>query len=887
MPKRKKTKTTQSKPIAILDAPANPDKISLKTWQVYAAQSAFVLLDKKPDAHNIDFLILKKHFENYVISKEGTKLKAEIEQVRFKTRTNPEFEKLFDNACDLEDQDIQKMATVLEIESVLSDLKQKEYSLQLSTIKEIFVLMNAFLPYYSQDSRNSWNLASLFKSCEKMHGLYFHSLKQLVSIDSDIPLFKQMQATYLCAMMMWVSNTRSELELQFKLIMLAFNTLEKCQHFNQMLAADYPLDSDYKSLILPSPLSIVDTIYTYYENLHKENTLLPILKNLKERLLNLGDKQSLRLPLLEELIFFLDKILDVGLSSAASLDQKVDLFDKYKSYQGIMEKMQLSYDLLMNKEHLISVYMQKLFDPNIDKQKLQKTTKERILKKYIAKLNASENKDLNSRLEILKNNLTEHNIFGSIAEFTQLYIDKNIDDDIIEIFVDEESTFLVWKKLHELSIKWKELKNTISEYEKNAAQFSSELIEEDGSKKIKETEELEAKLATLNKKKTDIVARKFNEDQLKKVEDESVARTQQEERLKQNRLSALDQIQQTISASLDDIAQPSEKEQQIISDIYKHLGYENLGLESLKHTILSIGPRLQDIHIILILLSSLFDNFTSQLQNNLRIYQKKYSAAILNTTDKFGTRFFNQTDHDNNKHINASLPEIITLISEMEVYAEKALMTLQIIKNLRNQIQDNTHYHAWDKAEKFRTLEYSDIHKKVSLNFGQFEKNRMSKERAYFSGQIPSPKKTNIPKPIKETEVSERLVALKQSFEKLNEKIKECLLIIQPMHNQMHEVLDLSHNVSHLNLSTNTEVKTRISQFFRQQFNPKTTVERKQILLTALHHLLDEKYDLLKENILSEINKDQTIDDKKFRDLFKSIQDKINVIPTMGRSLSF
>ena len=64
------------------------------------------------------------------------------------------------------------MATVLEIESVLSDLKQKEYSLQLSTIKEIFVLMNAFLPYYSQDSRNSWNLASLFKSCEKMHGLY-------------------------------------------------------------------------------------------------------------------------------------------------------------------------------------------------------------------------------------------------------------------------------------------------------------------------------------------------------------------------------------------------------------------------------------------------------------------------------------------------------------------------------------------------------------------------------------------------------------------------------------------------------------------------------------------------------------------------------------------
>lgn len=44
---------------------------------------------------------------------------------------------------------------------------------------------------------------------------------------------------------------------------------------------------------------------------------------------------------------------------------------------------------------------------------------------------------------------------------------------------------------------------------------------------------------------------------------------------------------------------------------------------------------------------------------------------------------------------------------------------------------------------------------------------------------------------------------------------------------------------------------------------------------------------LLKENILSEINKDQTIDDKKFRDLFKSIQDKINVIPTMGRSLSF
>ena len=84
MPKRKKTKTTQSKPIAILDAPANPDKISLKTWQVYAAQSAFVLLDKKPDAHNIDFLILKKHFENYAISKEGTKLKAEIEQVRFK-----------------------------------------------------------------------------------------------------------------------------------------------------------------------------------------------------------------------------------------------------------------------------------------------------------------------------------------------------------------------------------------------------------------------------------------------------------------------------------------------------------------------------------------------------------------------------------------------------------------------------------------------------------------------------------------------------------------------------------------------------------------------------------------------------------------------------------
>ena len=887
-------KQTPLQPITVFAPPFANSDTTLKVLEVHAAEDHFNSLGENAD--NLDYHIIKIFFEKYKLSEEYIEINKEIETIRHQTRSNPKFKELFDNAFDLNDQDTQKMAIALEIASLLVDLKAGEFSFQFETLQAIFVLMSAFLPYYSHDIRSSWNLNRLLKSCEKMHGIYFHSLHQIVSIDIDFPLFKQMQSIYLCAMMMWIIDTDAEINLQYKLIKLAFSVLENCNHFNKLLTEAYKFDPYHISLILPSPLSIIDTIYTYYKKLDKNHTELSGLINLKEKLSNLvgkpflsGGELFLRVPLLEELIFFLNKILNFGLFSTASINEKTYLFDKYTSYKEIVEKALQSYTPFMDKEYLITKYKNILFDSNRDRQKLQKTTKERILKKYKDKLNTSENEDLNKQLEILIANLTEENILDSIKKFERLYQNENIDEDIIEIFVDKESTLLVWKTVQGLSNKYKKLQSSINKYTKRSAQFFSELIAEDERKKIKETQELEANLAGFLEQKTKRADQEFTEKQLKRIEQEHNSKIREAKRAKKPKLSVLEQAQQKISLLLD-IESPEEKESRMIDTIYELLGSKNLGTECIRETMLPTLMQTHNTHNIyplLLLHINLFEHFTIEIEKNLRIYQKEYGSTIAIMKDKYRLDENNQLipfsaiDRHNNSFINRSLFKISMLLNNMLSYFKKSKDILEVIKDLKNVIYDEPSFKSLRDVEIFikDVYDYEKIPMELASLINILEEYKTNKHS--IRKFLPSNPNKDMAKKNKEKDAYKQIdqlitdfQAIKMHIEEFNQTAltacsKQTDFIIQMKEEEEEEEVTAHlSNMCNLSLKPSTstqEVKASSCSFFNQE-KSKENFELKNMLLAKLYQL-GEEHICLKKKIILEINNDQDIDNEKFKRL--------------------
>ncbi|WP_342220714.1 hypothetical protein [Rickettsiella endosymbiont of Miltochrista miniata] len=342
MPRSKKRTTALPHGMNALEAVQNSDKTSLKTWKIYAAQSAFTLLYEISDIHNFDLRVLKNLFEKYNESAEGIEINKEIEVIHQNTISNPEFKNLLDNVSDLDNQDIQKIAAILKLESLLCNLKQKKYAFGLNIAQEIFVLMNAFLSYYPENERNSWNLASLLKSCEKIHGLYFHVLNQIVSIDNALPLFTHMQTIYLCTMMMWISNTESE--LKFKLIRHAFSALNECKLLPNLIRTVFEnalsgktgfIESEDEAiLMLPSPLNMIDILSNDDNPNHLSNKL-------KEKFLLLRNV-PLHLSFTMEFIYFLDKILDFARDQATPLERTI-LLENAKPYHYILNSLNEIY----------------------------------------------------------------------------------------------------------------------------------------------------------------------------------------------------------------------------------------------------------------------------------------------------------------------------------------------------------------------------------------------------------------------------------------------------------------------------------------------------------------------------------------------------------------
>lgn len=811
MPRENKKKTEALlQKMNTLEIVEDRDKTSLKTWKIYAAEPAFALLNEISDPNNYDFRFLKKLFEKYTATEEYIKITEELATIAYHTKSNPKFKILFNDARDLDEQDIQKMAVALELESLLIDLKQKKYSFQFSVLQEIFVLMSAILPYYPEDRRNSWNLTSLLKSCEKMHGLYFHILNQIVSIDIDLPLFAQMQSTYLFTMMMWISNTES---LNSKLIRHAFSALDECKHlsrlintvFNNALSnkADFIESADEAILMLPSPLNIIDVLCTDDNPNHPSNKL-------KVKFLQVREKVPLHLSFTMEFIDFFDKILDFAKDKATSLERTI----------------------------------------------------------------------------ILKNAEPYHYIIDSLSA---IYLD----DKKWPILVSSNPIFIIviCSKLVDVMNKWAVTIHKNQADQAGASQTSIELIKTAEIQKIKETQEIEAKLANWQEQENIKTAQEFTEKQLKKVGEENTLRVKQEERAKQSHPSSLDRAQQSIS-DLANIKNSGEKESRTLDDIYHRLRCKNLGLESLKETVTAACPTSYDVHTLLILHISLFDHFTSQIKNNLRIYQREYAPVIANMTDKYGKKDehgelipFSHVDRDNNSFITDSLEKISINIANMTNYSNKATVTLEIIGDLKYKIKDKLSYQALYRSEDFRKHEYKDIYEQVVSQIQMLEKCRTNKEIAWKSGLIPSNPKKEKSKKMQEKEASKKLAELITAFQAMNVEIKKFSEI------EFSAALNLTQSVKDLSLSssiTHHEVKTKLFQFFNgKEHKPTNTVERKQILLAALKQILDEEYNPFKKEILNEINKDKVIDDKKFRDLFKSIKDKIKIIPTMGRSLSF
>lgn len=893
MPKKTKAKKPASprQQINVFATTENLDKIYLKTWEIYAAEIAFNLLDPNKTPQTI--LDLKKHFYDY------QKIKKEIDTHIFNPNTNPiKLKQLFeiDFQNNLNQQDYKKMMAGVELGGLaptLANLKNQNIAIQQHEFEKVFVLMNAILPYYPPAIRHYWNLVSLFNSCEKMQSIYFHVLNQILAVDkTDFSMLGQMQSTYLCAMMMWLSNTKS---LDYSLIMSALTALEKCQHLNQMLPKVHYLDSNCDSLIFPSPLNIIDNINANFENFNK------------------NDMPLLRLSLMDELIFFLDKVLYFGLSLIATLNQRNSIAKKYIRYEKIIEKILQNYDSQMTKEYLLKMYVKKTLDPDIDPKILKKFTKKRILKKYMEKLNNShETPDCQEKLRRLISELSEDSILGSIRSFITLYADKNVDNDIIEIFSDEESIFL-WKKLRELTDKWKKFQVLVGEDERHSAHSSRNLIETEEFQKRKDAKALEAKLAELEKLKKEQAAKEFSEKQLIKADEEEILRAKQDERLKQEpSFSILEQTQQRISHLLG-IENPETKELRTIQTINDLLDTKNLDIESIKEVIISTVPQTRDIHALVLLHINLFEHFTIQIKNNLLIYQQEYGSTIAIMKDKYGIAEngdllpFTATDHDNNNYIKSSLNKISTHIDSMLSYFKKAKEILPIIDNLKTKVSDGPSLQALNEVEIFikDVYSYEKIPCELASLIKTLQEYKANKQSiCKFLRSNPNQDST---KKIAEKNAYKQIEKLITDFQTIKEEIDNFSKIelstglnhsgfgknvqkaatnLQTFSTDPSASITQSVNQLSLNPSTtNPESKFNFFQSSHQKPNPKSTVERRDELLAALYQLNldDENTRDFKKEILSKIKGDQVIDDEEFWKLFNAIQAKIISIPTMSR----
>ena len=693
-----------------------PHSACIKPLEIAAAESTFNLFidnkDKK-EPIKIQISVLKKIFEQYKSSSDyQNEDKIGIEF--FSDQLKPEFlKKMLEVSCQnhANEEDLIKVATSIKIQSLLPDLDDKKT--HNNTSRKIFALMNRILPYYPTEIRDCFNLDLLFSSCEKIQGIFFKNLSGLLSKKKGSLVFEQTQISYLCAVLMWVSNTKS---INFSLIVSILMLLGEC-NLGNFLSKEYVLTDEDIFSLLPSPLSITDILWNYYQNLEpnkldKKTIRSSLLTTIKNSFLPFLKENSLQLSLMREFIFSLDKILDFA--STTTTDNRTFILTQYDSYRPIIKAIFLCYNQSIN------TYQSRLDNASCELEKQQ-------------------------------------------------YADKN------------KASLLVFDTILKMTDKWlacvKQNKSDYRKSEKTALDLTREETLKIKQSLTAKTDHAKLKAAETTQTLA-IKLKKAEEEEEEEEEEKEALDLKKQERSLANQPSSLDNYQNSFAALLSKRKNLEEKNDIILKEIGKYFKIDTLVTENSLHTLenyfLKVKNKLAPsvLNELLFLHIVLLDNFLTRITNNIDNYKKNYEDLIEKMQSRYGEKNFSIADRAANKKINQDIEKILGNLAEITNYCECTLKIFEIINGLNAEIKNDEFYKLWNLPISFRKEEHKNIYSDALNILKKFETYRNNKKAAFHQGKIPRLKKINLTK-LNEKQVDIALTTLIIAFEEIAEKINK------------------------------------------------------------------------------------------------------------------
>ncbi len=721
-------------------SPKPLDTYPLDQLEIAAADTAFLLLSenkKISDLTNIQVCVLKNFFimfkSNIAYASQDAqdigifRDQVSVEGIKKIFRTslcvNSE-EKMLINVID---EDITKVIISIKIQSLIQDLNNKKY--YDLTSKKIFSLMNRLLPYYHPSIRSYFTLENLFDSFKKMRFNFFKNLNAILLKEPKSNLAAQMQISYLCSMLMWVTNVKN---ISFFLIIDTILVLSKYNLVNFMFKQYYLSDNEI-SFLLPMPFRAVKFLSKHFAHEKNNKTrILIALNNAEKDFVEDWKKNSLQMSLRREFIFFIDILLDFAL--ATTQENRTLILDHYNGFRPLIREIFLIFtqNVMNLNERIQSLSLSEIEKAQLEHEKIPSKV---MCDKILAMMDKWQ-ACIQTNLQIFKQS---EKIALALTEQERTEIDNN-------------QAFLA---------------QAIQQPSKQAIQAAQQFAEK--LKKAAEKEALEQKkTVAANSLKFDLIDQYQQELAKKFLTISNLQNLEQEELL-------------------------NNKEKIIVQEIVKYMKLKPIKklldialLTELEDFLFSLPNEIQadELHILLLAYINLLDIFLSRINYRMKTYKQEYVPLIVKMLDRHGQKNFSGEDHVLSRKIKQNAKQILANLAATNDYCECILTIFDSINILKPKIIDIEFYKIWTLPINFRKREFKDSCNNASDNLSQFCNYLEIKKNACIKTGITSKNKKNRVG-INEKEIHLKLENLKDALYKIDSQISKNDCLRQPFPNTL------------------------------------------------------------------------------------------------------
>ncbi len=549
-----------------------------------------------------------------------------------------------------------------------------------------------------------------------MRIIFFENLNKILSEKPNSNSFKQMQISYLCSMLLWVSHSKSK---NFNLFVDALSVLTEvlsAEDLINFMFNAYLLTDDEIISILPSPLRMADILSKYCPD--------KILNDIKTSFLEFQKQNSLQMSLRREFIIFMDSALDFAL--ATTTQNRMVIFKYYNKHLPLIDNIFLMY-----------IYKLGVYDPDKNLNLLEEEIEKILLE------NPKEPIALICKKILLMRNkwqACDHANRQAYAQSAQAAI-KLAEQEEIEI---DARKVLSTQSIHQPS------KQTI---QKTTQQFAERKL-----KKAKQEEEaLEIKKNQAAKLVPPSFIDQFQNELIRKFSTIPDLKYTEKEQLFNSKERII----------IQDIVKFMR-----LTPIEKLLDRDLLA--KLKDCLFSLNEiPAYELHILLLDYINLLDIFLSRISYKMQIYKEQYVPLILKMFDRHGQKDFTREDHVLNKQIKQDSTLILDNLTVTNDYCECILIIFDIINLLKLQIKDNEFYKIWNLPINFRKDEYKENYNNASANLKQFQSYLEHKRKACKNLGSTLNKNKKIAYGINEKEISEKLKELINAISTIDSRINE------------------------------------------------------------------------------------------------------------------